>query len=399
MAGKERLKVIKGNLGKELRAQVKPKAVVIPDLVFRADYVVETKLAKKLDTDARFVAKLYDDATRLYKELMMKLAKLYVEADGLASIIPLSDQEKRGIDQKVSKLFDEYQGKITKVIEGHVNQWLQVRKDRTKYKRNVAWNITKGTVGIASGAGSFAAGTVTGGLSGVLAIVSILKGVYKIVKEIKRMAQDLDAAQQQLQKTMASLSDSYLHSKKWKVGSKELGKHAVESFFVYEMASINRADKEFVTFKGKAAPLHKQSAELGKSLHKILDKQSGVDKKIDQQITKKLKKRKFVSKTMPKLQRDLTENRKQVMKLIDDLSQLNSELDKLESFQRNAEQMLLGLKAKKPTWVKKAEKVVSIASLLSNPCILAIANDGESLMKYSELLTKSVGNVAAEIAT
>ena len=165
------------------------------------------------------------------------------------------------------------------------------------------------------------------------------------------------------------------------------------------MASINRADKEFVTFKGKATPLHKQSAELGKSLHKILDKQSEVDKKIDQQITKKLKKRKFVSKTLPKLQRNLTENQKQVMKLIDDLSKLNSELDKLESFQRNTEQMLRELKAKKSTWVKYAEKVVSIASILSNPCILAIVNDGENFSKYSELLTGSVENVAAEMAT
>ena len=102
---------------------------------------------------------------------------------------------------------------------------------------------------------------------------------------------------------------------------------------------------------------------------------------------------------MPKLQRNLTENRKQVMKLIDDLSQLNSELDKLESFQRNAEQMLRELKAKKPTWVKYAGKVVSLASLLSNPCILAIVNDGENFMKYSDLLTESVGNVAAEMAT
>ena len=42
----------------------------MPQMEFKATAEVDTKAADELDTDARFVAKLYDDATNLYKELL-----------------------------------------------------------------------------------------------------------------------------------------------------------------------------------------------------------------------------------------------------------------------------------------------------------------------------------------
>jgi CII-binding regulator of phage lambda lysogenization HflD len=396
VAKTERLKIIEGDIAREIRRKVRLKYIEIPNLVFRVSYVVETSLAKKLDTDVRFVSKLYGDATDLYEELQFKVARACIETDNLGSIMPLKDSELSELDERVKKLFKEYRDKITKVIEDHVNRWLQVRKDRTKYKRSVAWNITTGTVGVVSGVGSFAAGTVTGGLSGILAVVSILKGIYKLAKEIKRIAQDLDKAQRQVQKTMSELVKSYLHSKKWKVGIKELGKHSLHAFFVYEMVSIKRLEKEFVTYKGKVAPLHEKSASLGKSLHKVLDAQTDVDREIEKR-EKQLRQRRRVSKKLLKLKGNLKENRKQVMKLMDDLSGLDKQLTQHEDFTDKVKETLSELNAKKPGWTKPAHWLISLASIGADPSIQAIVSDGESLEKYADLLKSGYEAIRDEI--
>ena len=45
------------------------------------------KVAKELDTDARFVAKLYDDATKEYKKLLAECSVRVHVADKLGSVL------------------------------------------------------------------------------------------------------------------------------------------------------------------------------------------------------------------------------------------------------------------------------------------------------------------------
>jgi DNA repair exonuclease SbcCD ATPase subunit len=393
----ESLTLLKGDISKEARKLVNPKFVEFKQATFTVTFKMDSALADKLDTDARFVSKLYDDITKEYEELVQYFAMKWQHAEDYASILPLSKEEKKELIDDLEDAFEKYRKRVVEKAEDHVDKWLQVRKDRTKYTRSVATNVALGSLSIASGAVSAAAGAVSGGASLVMAIVSIGKGLVKLVREIKRVAADVGKAQTQVEKTVKDLEASYKNSKAWQVGLKEVGKSAVKDFLAYEMASIKRADNEFVTYKGKVAPLHEHTAQLGKDLNELLDKQTELDRKLDKEVEALLAKQKRSIKKLGEFQKSLEESRKAVMELITQIGQMDKVLDDHEAFKADLERSLKALHEEKPEWAGYVEKLVWLVSLGTNPAINAVITHGENFEKITNLLEKGYQAIEKEI--
>jgi carbon monoxide dehydrogenase subunit G len=396
--GMEKLTILKGDVSKEAGKKANPKAIKLANAWFEVTLEVEKKLAGKLDTDVRFVSKLYDDVTKNYRKLVDDTADLWRKAESnavaMAPIVKAKDLQAK-FDADRAKLFKNCEGQITKNVNQHINRWLQVRKDRTKYKWSVAYKIGIGVAQIGGGSGAAAAGLVSGGTSWVLTIVGIAKGIVKIAKEIKRMAADVGKAQKQLEGTVKELMASYMTKSKTSVGVREVGKSFVAEFTLIEMKSIKRANKELITYKGKVTPIHEKSAKLGKELHKLLDAQTQLDRKVEKEWATLFAGKK--AKKLVVLEKAIDKSCQAVESMINRLTGMNDVLDKHETFTTQMEASIAALKAKKPGWAKQAEKIIWLGSIAATPVIMTIDTDAENLEKLGGLIKKGFEGVKGEL--
>lgn len=381
----ETLTIINGDVSKEVIAKLRPKYFRPGKLEFKATVDVDKSAAKELDTDARFVAKLYDDATRKYKQCVDDTALRVYEADNLSRAIPLSDKELKEFDADVKKIFEKYQKEITDVTTRHFNKWKQANKDRRKYRFKVVGSIVVGSGCVIASTASLAMGTVTGGVSIAASIYGIAQSVVAVARAIQKITSDITKVYDDLRKSLKELVDDYEKQSKAKVKAKEIGKEFVGDFLMIEMAGFNRVDKHLETYKAKLKNLDLESAKLGKELNKLLDEQSRLDKEIARKLEKQLKDRKYTSRRLPGLQKSMTDCSQATAKLIKDLEAWHVMLKPAEEFRDHCDKALAALRHKDPVWAKW---VIWIGSLGLSTGVTTIASGGENLLKAADGISK-----------
>jgi hypothetical protein len=145
---KETLTIIKADVKTEVTKTVKPKFVKLGNMSFTATVEVDKDMAKELDTDARFVAKLYDDATAEYKKLLSECCLRVDAADKLGSVLPLTDAEVKELDGDLKKIFAKYEKSIEQVAMKHFAKWKSANKERNKYRFKVISGIVLGSAAV-----------------------------------------------------------------------------------------------------------------------------------------------------------------------------------------------------------------------------------------------------------
>ena len=185
--GKETLTIIKADVKNEVYKAVKPKFIKLSNMTFTATCEMDKSAAKELDTDARFVAKLYDDATKEYKKLLNEVNLRTQAAENLASVLPLTDKECKEYDADIDKIFAKYQKSIEGVVNTHFNKWKQANKDRRKYRAKVGCTIVLGSASAIAGSVSLAAGAVTGGVSIAASVYTVAQSVVSVVPDKKKI--------------------------------------------------------------------------------------------------------------------------------------------------------------------------------------------------------------------
>lgn len=385
----EILKLVHGDIAREARLRAKPKYVEFPHAVFTVDFEIDSKLADQLDTDARFVSKMRGEVMEKYEKLVVDFAQRWAEADQVASKEPLSKYELEDLHRDVERLFVDCRKDILDIVRHHIDAWLQVRKDRTAYKREVGVNLVVGSISVGLGGFSAITGAATLGVSFVTGLIGVVKGLAKLWLEYKRLAADVDAAHAKVVQTVKDLVEAYQDSSDNAVGGKEVLKSAVADFFVVRMATIKRADTEFVTYKGKVAPLHERTADLGRALNELLDRQTQLDHKVADELRHLLQKQQRRSDKFDRFMGAMEMSRAQVQKLIGEIGTMDQVLRKHEDFTKRLAADLAELHARKPTWAARTEWVVKAASIVVSPTVTAIVTHGENLQKIADVLESS----------
>ncbi|KAE9627368.1 MULTISPECIES: hypothetical protein [Parasedimentitalea] len=392
--GKEKLTIIKADVKNEVAKIVKPKFVELGKMTFVASCEVDSSVAKELDTDARFVAKLYDDATKEYKKLLGEVSLRVQAADNLGSVMPLTDKECKEFDADINKIFAKYQKSIEGVANAHFSKWKQANKDRKKYRLKVVSTIVIGSACAIGSTASLAAGAVTGGVSIAASIYGIAQSVVSVARAIQKVTSDLEKVHQNLEKAIKELVSAYTKQSKAKVKAKEIGKEFLADFLMIETSGFNRVDKHLETYKAKLKNLDLEAAKLGKELNKILDQQSKLDKEIDKKLGKMVKDRKYKSKKIDGLFESMEQARKATSQLIKDIEDFDARLKPAEKFRDSTQKAVDALRHKDPTWAKWA---IWIGSLGLSGGVSTIAAGGQNLVKAADGIGKGLGALASEL--
>ncbi|MCH2165302.1 MAG: hypothetical protein MK098_11705 [Marinovum sp.] len=391
--GKEILTIIKADVKNEVAKAVKPKVIKPRSMMFVATCEVDKSAAKELDTDARFVAKLYDDATIEYKKLVAEVSLRVQAADDLATILPLTPKEIKEMDADIDKIFAKYQKSIESVTNAHFKKWQQANKDRRKYRMKVGCAIVLGGASAIASSASLAAGAVTGGVSIAASVYGIAQSVMSVGRAIVKITSDIEKVHNQLEKALKELVSSYTKQSKAKVKAKEIGKEFVADFLMIEMSGFNRVDKHLETYKAKLKNIDLECAKLGKELNKLLDQQSKLDAQIDKKLGKMVTDRKYKSAKIDGLFAAMEKTRKATDQLIKDLEAYDAKLKPAEKFRDDSQKAVDALRHKDPVWAKWA---IWIGSLGLASSVSSIAQGGQNLVSAADGIRKGLDVLAKE---
>ena len=392
--GTEKLTIIKADVKNEVMKAVKPKCIKLSNMTFTATCEVDKSVAKELDTDARFVAKLYDDATKEYKKLLSEVSLKVQAVDNLGSVMPLTDKECKDFDADIDKIFAKYKKSVEAVATNHFKKWKAANKNRTKYRLKVGCAIVLGSASAIAGTATLAAGAVTGGVSIAASIYAIAQSVVSVVRAIQKVTSDIAKVHGQLEKALKELVSAYTTQSKAKVKAKEIGKEFLADFLMVETAGFNRVDKHLETYKAKLKNIDMQIAKLGKELNKLLDEQGKLDQQIEKKLGKMVKDRKYKSKKIDGLFDSMEATRKATAKLIRDIEAYDVMMRPAEKFRDDAQKAVDALRHKDPTWAKWA---IWVGSLGLSGAVTTIASGGENLVKAAEGIGKGLNALSSEL--
>lgn len=392
---KETLTIIKADVKNEVTKAVKPKFVQLGNMNFAATVEVDKSMAKELDTDARFVAKLYDDATKEYKKLLNECSLRVQAANNLGSVLPLSDKECKELDSDLQKIFAKYEKSIPQVATKHFDKWKQANKDRKKYRVKVVSTIVLGSASAIASAASVAAGAVTGGVSIAASIYGIAQSIVSVARAVQKVTSDIVKIQGELEKALKQLVTAYEKQSKAKVKAKEIGKEFLADFLMIETAGFNRVDKHLATYKAKLKNIDLEIAKLGKELNKLLDKQSKLDKEIEKKLSKMAKDRGYKSKKLDGLLAAMEDTRKATAKLIKDIEVFHVGIKPAENFLDSTQKAVDALRHKDPVWAKYA---IWIGSLGLTTAVTSIASSGENLVKAASAIDQGFKTLSKEMS-
>lgn len=266
---------------------------------------------------------------------------------------------------------------------------LKVRKDRTTYKRKAVIKVTLSTVGVVTASIGTAGAAASGGYALGVAIYGLVKSVVGLGKQIYNLAIDIDKAEKKLSKDLQAVRRAYLRASKKEVAGKEIGKAVLERVLTFEMKSISGCEKELDLFVGKLRGIDVKARDYGKKLHKLLDKQSELDKAIAKQIQMQKTDGQYISKKLPKLRdKTLPKLVKATAGQITSMEKLYKRIDAGKRKEPVYRKALTKLKAKKPDWVKYAEMATGL---------IDIALDISTLEKEAGEIVLFVTNIVAEL--
>ncbi|NSY38119.1 hypothetical protein [Leisingera sp. ANG59] len=391
----EKLTIIKADVKNEVTKKVKPKFVQLGNMNFAAAVEVDKKVATELDTDARFVAKLYDNATKEYKKLLNECCLRVDAANNLGAVMPLSDKECKELDADIQKIFAKYQKSIEQVTNKHFDKWKQANKDRKKYRIKVVGAIVLGSACAIGSTASLAAGAVTGGASIAASIYGIAQSIVSVARAVQKVTSDIVKIHGELEKALKQLVLAYEKQSKAKVKAKEIGKEFLADFLMIETAGFNRVDKHLETYKAKLKNIDLEIAALGKELNKLLDTQSKLDKEIEKKLGKMAKDRGHKSKKLDGLFAAMEATRKETAKLIKSIEAYHVSIKPAEKFRDNSQKAVDALRYKDPVWAKW---VIWVGSLGLSTTVTSIASGGENLVKAASAIETGFNSLSKEFA-
>lgn len=351
------------DIRKQVKSGANPKNFDLPaKMTFKAGLEVEDDLLKQIETDDRLANKIFAAVSNEYKACLTKVINVTKFAD---KRMEKENREKvaQQWEQDVAGYFADAEKAMLVSATKEINAWLKTRGDRKKYKIKVAATITVGSLALATASLGTAVAAAAGGPGVVVAIYGNIKAFINLVKEIRKLAMDMEKAEKILKKDLDKIVKAYTDATKGKVVRGEMAAALIKQLFTYQKASITGCEGQYATFHGKLAGVQIKCSEASKKLHASLDLQSELDKKILEKTQKELQSIGYTSKKLPKLEKSLDKLVKKTMEQLTAIERLYKRAELAEGHDSTYKKTLDALKAKKPEWVKYAEASLKLIDL------------------------------------
>lgn len=351
------------DIRKAVNSSAKPQRFALPkNMKFVVGLEVDDDLHKKIETDDKLANRIFGHVGKEYKTTVVKIANLTKFAD---KQMETNDRRKvaKQWETAAEQYFAEAESNMFRLAAKEIDSWKKTRKDRTKYKVKSAAKVSVGVLGLATASVGTAVAAVAGGPGVIAAIYGLAKSLVNLAKEINKLRQDMEKAEKNLKKHLEKLTTSYQGATKGKVAVKEMFAAAIAQVTTVNKVSISVCETEYATFHGKRTGIEVKASEAGRKLHKMLDLQEALDKKIFAKLEKELKIQGYSSKKLPKIKNKLDKLTKTTASQITNMEALYKRADGASKRERDYEQALKLLKQKKPGWVKYAEASLKLTDL------------------------------------
>jgi hypothetical protein len=377
-------------------------------LTFKLEVEFDAKMEKEIGKDALLaqdmwlgVKKVYDDLVKRIGENLRTTDRGAVElrnnkeVDKLKKLIEVVNKNIVG----AAKIAEEA---AEKAVIAHYEGLKKKRKEYTKYKIKIAVTITGASVGLATSIGLLAATGFSGGASGALGIVAMVKSVAVIATEVASAAQTVEQSIGTL-RTQIQVVQKIWGEKKGKAQSlrghaNEIAAAALKEFLGAPMPSAKQCQSNLETATSKLDGVVINTHDMAKKVMKLMTDSSAMQKDFLDKANAKLAKhpdpqalRKYGPRVIDKLQKavkpgndaikglvlEIDLNLRRADKCKDDLGKLAIEVAEINKIRNSSK------------FTENAYKVLDNSLAMANN-ILAGALSGNGLVSGAQSIAENV---------
>lgn len=393
------------DIRKPVLSKYNPQLITLDKPIsFYAGIELDPKMMKKVKDDAALAHKFSVPTRKNYKVAISEVCTLYRSFDnkhlkGWAKLDKKAREKERDkLSASVKSALERNADFVFKDAEKELKSWLKARKSADRYKSKCVFKVVMGTLGVAGGtlgAVTAVGGAVASGGAGAPAAALAILGAYRALvglgKEIHSQAKSIDTVDKELRKNLTLLLKRYQTTSKTKVGGRELGAAALNQFFAVEVSNIGKCGDQTNHMGKLLNVLRKKTSEYGKGINKILDGQHDLAKAM--QFWEKQKKRKDLSekskkeikKRADKIEAKMKKSVDTTVKSLGKLTDIMSQIEKMDKRLKIYKGMLQLLKGMKPGWLKYAAGMLKFTDLVIAAATLNVT-EGIASMDIEKLV-------------
>lgn len=323
---------------------------------------VDDALYEKINDDDTLAAEIFDDVSKIFKATVPKLAQECKTLNGQCR--KTSKRDKQGIakitqalERRVKTVLEEAGREMSECGKAQIEKLNKKQGDKNRYTIKTGVNLTMGSIGITVGLIGLSAAPFTMGMSLALSIWGFWKGAKGMWDQINSLRVDIDNARDTLNLKLQELVNAYKDRSANMTGASETAQSVVQWLLGTSGTTISKCDDDLKAYRSKIADLDRKVRQAGKDLHKTIDEQSDLQKKIDS-LEDECKKQGVESEELTEAKRKLDDLARSTKETIEDLVNLNKQLKRNDEAADGYAKVLEALQAGKPAWAVVAEKLI-----------------------------------------
>jgi hypothetical protein len=259
-------------------ASSKLRYLVPPKFTFEVEVDWDSKVYDLVKKDAVMLQEMNDEVGKIYEQnaeaIKSKLeafeALITKMVDNNADKADI-ERQKKGLDDSIQKDHDTAEKAAEKAVEKVWSEWSRKKSEYKSYKAKIVITIVGSVASLAASIGMMVSTPFTGGAGAVVGILSMVKSVVQIARELASAAQDVETSLKVLDKQLEILE---------KVAKTNIGRKANEyagalgtQILGIAQPTIKSAKSNLETVQAKLTPVETDVREAGKLLNDLLDEQ------------------------------------------------------------------------------------------------------------------------------
>ncbi|WP_149115125.1 hypothetical protein [Limnoglobus roseus] len=361
-------------------------------LDFQVEIEMPPELEKAMGKDPLLMQKMQDAVKVVYTELVKDLGKSFasfevagrlkrdlVDPEGLKSLL---EKIKKSVDEELNYAKDE----ANKAALACYNKYLESRAEYKKYKIQIATKVVGGVIGLTAGIATTSTAPFTGGLSGAVAIIGIIKSGITIFTEIGSALLEVETAFKLLEKQIVILEKAFVTAK-GKVTT--LGKAneaagiVLKQFLGISGPTIKQASEQVEVVKSKTQGIDLKSHALAQTLNKVIKQSEAFETELLSQAYLSLDAKgvseeaisKHVGKIKERLHKSVTPLNQKLMDLIGEIGKLQRRVKNMEAAIKPVETKVKGLEEQQGKGFEVFEFVLSFSDIVLVPVTAGVSGD------------------------
>lgn len=309
--------------------------------------------------------------------LLLQKVKDKADFNGLvadiAEVFQSAYEEGKKDPKKAGSLESRVKGEVEELLQAsamaateEILASVRVKADRKKYIVTSTFKLVMTFVSVGLGLGSLLGSGLTGGLSGIYAVVQLIQSVASTIGQLRALAQDSEEVQKEYLEAVEKVRSMYEDASRARVGLQETGSEIASALAFTEntLPSISTCRRLLDRWEAKNNGLLTNAEAASASLEKALNQ--------TEKVRKDLKKfEKELNDTSGEVPRDLYKKAAAMITLLDDLEKkIDTMIEQVITLHEHAQEAVGALEAeskafeplkeKQPAWSRIATAVALI---------------------------------------